>query len=90
MRTITVTLPDEIANDVDRLVATGEWSGVEDFASEAMTRHAAYWSQFPRTEAELMASIEAAIEEADRDGCIDGEAFMDEWIAEIEARPDHS
>jgi hypothetical protein len=44
MRTITVTLPDEIA--------------------------------------ELKASIEKAITEADRDGWIDGETFMNEWNAE--------
>ena len=80
----TLTLPKHLDEWAQSEVAAGRAKSVEDLAREALEAHRA------RVEA-FRSSLQAAVDEAERDGWLEGEDVlgeMDDMIAALEREAD--
>jgi putative addiction module CopG family antidote len=74
----TVTLPPELERFATAAIAAGRYRDVSDLVAAGLT----LLQRQERARAELLASVLAAKEEADRDGYLTG----DELLTRVEAR----
>jgi putative addiction module CopG family antidote len=74
----TVSLPQELEQFAAEAVAAGRYRDV----SEVIAAGVSLLQRQERVRAELLASVIAAQEEADREGCVTG----DEMVARVRAR----
>jgi hypothetical protein len=87
MRTITVTLPDDVADEVERMAADVESEGIADPERETMYEMARnHWK--PVTREELVASLHKASGQCARGECRDAMEVMDEMIASFDDVPE--
>ncbi len=89
MKTITVTLPDEYAANIETRVAKGEYESVD----EAVTLAVAEWlfnlEMSPPIDGDdsgLRAKIQKSIDHYNRGEFVDGEEFMDRLERKFEER----
>jgi putative addiction module CopG family antidote len=91
MKTYTVTLPDEFAAFVDRMIAEGVWDDVDTVILAAVSRLQSEVQEGEEmTPAEFEAlrkEVQIGIDQADRGELLDGPTVMAELLARYEAAP---
>jgi len=81
MRTITVTLPDDVADELERLAVEGDWVEMNSYLG--IVHHPARGEPVvTMTMEELKREIQRGIEDCEEGRLLDGEEFMERWIAE--------
>ena len=86
MRTITVSVPEEVAEMMDERIRKGHWSNADDMVACGLVMASDDADSQPPTNDELRRSILEAVAQSDRGECSDGEEFMQELIASCDAR----
>jgi Arc/MetJ-type ribon-helix-helix transcriptional regulator len=86
MRTITVNLPEEVAEMMDEHVRNGHWSNVDDMIACGLVMASDDADSQPPAKEDLRRSILEAVAQSERGECSDGEEFMQELIASCDAR----
>jgi len=90
MKTITVSLPESLAEALEARVATGEFDSFDDALTDAAMDAIPYTGSnritAETTVEELRAMIQVGIDQADRSQVVDGEEFMAELIRRTEER----
>jgi predicted transcriptional regulator len=85
MRTITVTLPDDVADEIERMANTGDW--VEMNEHLGIVYHPAGGERVVTwTNEELKREIQRGLEDCKEGRLIDGEEFMERWMAETDGQ----
>jgi len=84
MKTYQLTLPDEFAEVVDRLVEEGKFEDVDHLVLHAISRVEDDARADSETDdEELRRKLQLGIDQLDRGERIDGPQFMDELISEL-------
>ena len=89
MKTITVSLPDDYAADVEARVAAGEYDSLDEAMTVAVAERLALLEQarpFDLEDADLRAKIRVGLDQADRGEVIDLEVAMARLRARTEAK----
>jgi putative addiction module CopG family antidote len=86
MKTYQVTLPDEFAAFVDRMIAEGQWESVDDLMLHSlMLAQEDLAAGADMDQNWLRAEIQNGIDSANRGELLDGETVMARLIAKLEA-----
>lgn len=75
---MTIPLPPQFQKWAEAEVAAGRAKSVEQLAEQALEAHRLHIEH-------IRASLDAAVEEANRDGWIEGEAFLQDMDALVES-----
>lgn len=91
MKTITVSLPDELVKHLEERVARGEFDSFDDALACAAASGAIPYSGKNRvtattTDDQLRTMLQAGLDSYERGESVDGEVFMDELERDFEAK----
>jgi Arc/MetJ-type ribon-helix-helix transcriptional regulator len=86
MKTYQVTLPDEFAAFVDRVLAEKKWDDLDQLIAHALSQVQDELKSEAATDTDaLRKAVRLGIDQADRGELIDGEATFDRLRAKLEA-----
>jgi predicted transcriptional regulator len=88
MKTYQITLPDDVAAALDRLIAAGRYESADALLLEAvLDRQTQAEEDAAMTDAEresLRKAIQVGIDQADRGELVDAEEFMENLLAKLQ------